>query len=188
MRKSQAQVSLPTWLPTLCTWLTGKDIPHPNGMPTSGASGGAGTVAEASAVGGTASTVSARTGAPRNKSARRAEDADLSTVCSVQYLTSPMWVHHRLWSYACLLSSDALRTPCSDRRLTFGRTRPTSHFATRFGFPWVRRTVVTTEHGGSVRVSLLDGQLLRADALARALTDSGYTVGGLHTLTASRVR
>jgi two-component system nitrate/nitrite response regulator NarL len=44
---------------------------------------------------------------------------------------------------------------------------------------------VTTEHGGSVRVSLLDGQLLRADALARVLTDSGYTVVGRHTRTDS---
>ena len=44
---------------------------------------------------------------------------------------------------------------------------------------------MTTEHGGSVRVSLLDGQLLRADALARVLTDSGYTVVGRHTRTDS---
>jgi len=44
---------------------------------------------------------------------------------------------------------------------------------------------VTTEHGGSVRVSLLDGQLLRADALARVLTDSGYVVVGRHTRTDS---
>jgi two-component system, NarL family, nitrate/nitrite response regulator NarL len=44
---------------------------------------------------------------------------------------------------------------------------------------------VTTEHGGSVRVSLLDGQLLRADALARVLTDSGYVVVGRHTQTDS---
>jgi len=36
-----------------------------------------------------------------------------------------------------------------------------------------------------VRVSLLDGQLLRADALARVLTDSGYTVVGRHTHTDS---
>jgi DNA-binding NarL/FixJ family response regulator len=36
-----------------------------------------------------------------------------------------------------------------------------------------------------VRVSLLDGQLLRADALARVLTDSGYTVVGRHTRTDS---
>ena len=44
---------------------------------------------------------------------------------------------------------------------------------------------MTTEHGGSVRVSLLDGQLLRADALARVLTDSGYVVVGRHTRTDS---
>jgi len=36
-----------------------------------------------------------------------------------------------------------------------------------------------------VRVSLLDGQLLRADALARVLTDSGYVVVGRHTRTDS---
>ena len=44
---------------------------------------------------------------------------------------------------------------------------------------------MTTEHGGSVRVSLLDAQLLRADALARVLTDSGYVVVGRHTHTDS---
>ena len=39
---------------------------------------------------------------------------------------------------------------------------------------------MTTEHGGSVRVSLLDGQLLRGDALARVLAESGYVVVGRH--------
>jgi DNA-binding NarL/FixJ family response regulator len=41
--------------------------------------------------------------------------------------------------------------------------------------------VVTTEHEGSVRVSLLDGQLLRGDALARVLSDAGYVVVGRHS-------
>jgi len=41
--------------------------------------------------------------------------------------------------------------------------------------------VVTTEDGGSVRVSLLDGQLLRGDSLARVLSESGYAVVGRHT-------
>ncbi len=40
---------------------------------------------------------------------------------------------------------------------------------------------MTTEHGGSVRVSLLDGQMLRGDALARVLADSGYVVVGRHS-------
>jgi len=40
---------------------------------------------------------------------------------------------------------------------------------------------VTTEHGGGVRVSLLDGQQLRADALARVLADAGYVVVGRHS-------
>jgi two-component system, NarL family, nitrate/nitrite response regulator NarL len=40
--------------------------------------------------------------------------------------------------------------------------------------------VVTTEDGGSVRVSLLDGQLLHCDALARVLSESGYVVVGRH--------
>jgi len=39
---------------------------------------------------------------------------------------------------------------------------------------------VTTEDGGSIRVSLLDGQLLRGDSLARVLSESGYTVVGRH--------
>ena len=39
---------------------------------------------------------------------------------------------------------------------------------------------MTTEDGGSVRVSLLDGQLLRGDSLARVLSESGYTVVGRH--------
>ncbi len=41
---------------------------------------------------------------------------------------------------------------------------------------------MTTEQGASgVRVSLLDGQLLRGDALSRVLEDSGYVVVGRHT-------
>ena len=40
---------------------------------------------------------------------------------------------------------------------------------------------MTTEHGGGVRVSLLDGQQLRADALARVLADAGYVVVGRHS-------
>ncbi len=40
---------------------------------------------------------------------------------------------------------------------------------------------MTTEQGGSGRVSLLDGQLLRGDALARVLAESGYVVVGRHT-------
>ncbi|HSP18983.1 MAG TPA: response regulator transcription factor [Myxococcaceae bacterium] len=40
---------------------------------------------------------------------------------------------------------------------------------------------MTTENGGSVRVSLLDGQLLRGDALARVLSDAGYVVVGRHS-------
>ncbi len=40
---------------------------------------------------------------------------------------------------------------------------------------------MTTEHEGSVRVSLLDGQLLRGDALARVLTEAGYVVVGRHS-------
>ena len=39
---------------------------------------------------------------------------------------------------------------------------------------------MTTEDGGSIRVSLLDGQLLRGDSLARVLSESGYTVVGRH--------
>ncbi|HTS80869.1 MAG TPA: response regulator transcription factor [Myxococcaceae bacterium] len=39
---------------------------------------------------------------------------------------------------------------------------------------------MTTEHGGSVRVSLLDGQILRGDALARVLSESGHVIVGRH--------
>jgi two-component system, NarL family, nitrate/nitrite response regulator NarL len=41
--------------------------------------------------------------------------------------------------------------------------------------------VVTTEHLGSIRVSVLDGQALRGDALARVLSEAGYTVVGRHS-------
>ena len=44
---------------------------------------------------------------------------------------------------------------------------------------------MTTEHGGSVRVSLLDGQMLRVDALARVLAEAGYVVVGRHNRTDS---
>src|SRR5215831_12035876 len=124
MRKSHAQVSLPTWLPMLWTWLTGNDIPHPNGIPTSGV--GIGTAALAGVDGRSVFPVSARTGPARSESARRIEDAELSTGYSVQYLTCPMWVHHRLRMDARLLRADGLRTTGSDRRLTFRGTRLTS--------------------------------------------------------------
>ena len=39
---------------------------------------------------------------------------------------------------------------------------------------------MTTEHEGGVRVSFLDGQVLRGDALARVLSESGYAVVGRH--------
>lgn len=42
---------------------------------------------------------------------------------------------------------------------------------------------MTTENGGSVRVSLLDGQQLRGDALARVLSGAGYVVVGRHSQT-----
>ena len=39
---------------------------------------------------------------------------------------------------------------------------------------------MTTEHGAGIRISLLDGQQLRGDALARMLTDAGYSIVGRH--------
>src|SRR5215469_18173184 len=108
----------------LWTWLTGNDIPHPNGIPTSGV--GIGTAVLAGREGRSVFPVSARTGPARSESARRIEGAELSTGYSVQYLTCPMWVHHRLRSDARLPSVDGLRTSRCDRRLTFKATRLTS--------------------------------------------------------------